>query len=156
MDDSQRLKLQEMVNENNVADKTDLIRKLKHSDQFEKDIQTMLRLKTIYTTPDEVHAECMCECFFLYTNYTDIYNKIRKDEIDVDVLYQFVAILKEIEDGILDQHEASFRVGTILKELYIDSALRKAEKLNENDAEPEMVECEPVSWSEYKMRSKQT
>ena len=38
--------------------------------------------------------------------------------------------LKAIEDGDKDQHEASFTVGKLLKELYKDSALRKADKLN--------------------------
>jgi hypothetical protein len=41
-------------------------------------------------------------------------------------------ILKKIEDGQLDQHEGSFMVGTILKDIYVDSALKKAEKLDAN------------------------
>ena len=59
----------------------------------------------------------------------DIYNKIRKDEIDMTILLKFLDVLKKIEDNELDQHEGSFEVGKLLKELYVDSALRKAEKL---------------------------
>ena len=33
--------------------------------------------------------------------------------------------VKDIEDGRLDQHDASYKVGTVLKEMYIDSALKK-------------------------------
>ena len=40
-------------------------------------------------------------------------------------------MLKEIEDGETDQHEASVKIGKILKELYIDSAM-KNEKNIEN------------------------
>jgi hypothetical protein len=68
----------------------------------------------------------------LFTYYTDIYNKIRKDELDISLFHQFLDVLKEVEDGKLDQHEGSFKVGTILKEIYVDSALKRASK-NDND-----------------------
>jgi hypothetical protein len=60
-------------------------------------------------------------------------------------------VLKNIEDGGVDQHEASFLVGTLLKELYIDSALKKAEKLDkETETEqPKRLENN-ISWKEYK------
>ena len=38
------------------------------------------------------------------------------------MLNNFISCLKEIEDGKVDQNEASVKVGTILKEIYIDSA----------------------------------
>ena len=44
------------------------------------------------------------------------------------MLNKFLNVLKQIEDGKIDQHEGSYMVGTILKEIYIDSALKKAEK----------------------------
>jgi hypothetical protein len=62
---------------------------------------------------------------------------VRKDEIDITILNKFLDVLKQIEDGKLDQHEGSFLVGTILKELYVDSALKKAEKLNANQEQRE-------------------
>jgi hypothetical protein len=45
--------------------------------------------------------------------------------------------LRDIEDGKLDQHEGSFEVGKILKSIYVDSALKRAENL---DAEKETKE----------------
>jgi hypothetical protein len=60
--------------------------------------------------------------------------------------------LQQIEEGQLDQHEGSFLVGTLLKELYIDSALKKAEKLdeaNEAPVEPRKPEVN-ISWRQYK------
>jgi hypothetical protein len=46
-----------------------------------------------------------------------------------------IQILRDIEDGKLDQHEGSFEVGKILKKIYIDSALKRAENLDaEQDA----------------------
>jgi hypothetical protein len=61
-------------------------------------------------------------------------------------------VLKQIEDNELDQHEGSFKVGSLLKELYIDSALKKAEKLNKQADLEEKPQVEPIkiSWKQYK------
>jgi hypothetical protein len=99
--------------------------------------------------------EAASECNFLFTFYTDIYNKLRKDELDLAILIQLLNTLKQIEDGELDQHEASFKVGTILKELYIDSALKKADKLNEENGNVTKIEPKKaeklISWKQFKI-----
>ena len=38
----------------------------------------------------------MTECNFLFTYYTDIYNKIRKDEIDLKILFKAFDVLRDI------------------------------------------------------------
>lgn len=152
MDDKARLQLQKMIKANNVEDQTDLIRELKHSHLLQNDINNLIMLKAKYrNNQDKIHEEGMNECGFLFTYYTDIYNKIRKDEIDLKILNQFLNILRRIEDGEIDQHEGSFIIGTLLKELYVDSALRKAEKLNQD--EPEIIQPREViniSWKDFK------
>jgi hypothetical protein len=69
------------------------------------------------------------------------------------MLNKFLDVLRQIENGELDQHEGSFLVGTILKEMYVDSALKKAEKLdelNEKDkVEPKKAEVN-ISWKQFK------
>ena len=153
MDDSNRLQLQKMIQANNVEDQTKLIRDLKHSFVLKSEINTLLFLKSKYGDDmEKINLEAMMECNFLFTYYTDIYNKIRKDEIDLKILFQFLDVLKRIEEKELDQHEGSFLVGTLLKEMYIDSALKKAEKLNNLDTDDEIKVIEPVkiSWKQYK------
>ena len=153
MDDKARLQLQKMIKANNVEDQTELIRELKHSHLLQNDINNLIMLKAKYrNNQDKIHEEGMNECGFLFTYYTDIYNKIRKDEIDLKILNQFLNILRRIEDGEIDQHEGSFIIGTLLKELYVDSALRKAEKLNQDEQE-EIVqprEVVNISWRDFK------
>ena len=39
------------------------------------------------------------QCNFLFTNYTDIFNKVKKDEIKMETLFEFLNVLKSIEDG---------------------------------------------------------
>ena len=162
MDDKTRLQLQNMIKANNAEDQTDLIRELKHSEIFKKNIATLLNLKKQYANDqDRLHMECMVECSFLFNYYTDLYNKIRKDEIDLEILYQFLDVLKQIEDGLVDQHEGSFMVGTLLKKIYVDSALKKAEKLDKEHAAeaantPVIVREDPVeiSWKQFKRMKK--
>ena len=154
MDDKQRLQLQNMIKVNNVEDQTGLIRDLKHSQILRNEINNMIMIKAKYRGDDEkIAQECMNESNFLFTYYTDIFNKVKKDEIDINLLYKFLDILKKIEDGQLDQHDGSFQVGTILKTIYVDSALKKAEKL---DASNETEKIEPkkanvnISWKQFK------
>ena len=154
MNDKQRLQLQNMIKANNVEDQTELIRNLKHSDILRNEINTMLLIKAKYRNDQEkINLECINECNFLYTYYTDIFNKVKKDEIDVKLLNKFLEVLKQIENGVLSQHEGSFLVGTILKELYVDSALKKAEKLDEENTssivEQKKAEIN-ISWKQYK------
>jgi hypothetical protein len=158
MDEKQRLQLQKMIAANNTEDQTELIRNLKHSTILRNDLNNMVLIKAKYRDePDKIHLECMHECNFLFTYYTDIYNKVRKDEIDIHILHQFLDVLKKIEDGDLDQHEGSFQVGTLLKKLYVDSALKKAEKLDEAnkvDKEESIKPSVQINWRQFKKMSK--
>jgi hypothetical protein len=143
-----------MIATNNVEDTTDLIRKLKHSHILRDDINNLIMLKAKYIDDvDQIHLEGMSECNFLFTYYTDIYNKIRKDEIDLKILFNALDVLRDIEDGKLDQHEGAYQFGLLLKKIYVDSALKKAEKLNSqsDQAEPEYKGPQiEISWSQFK------
>ena len=158
MNPSEKLQLQQMITENNVVDQTELIRTLKHSEILRNDVNTLMLIKSKYSDPEELNLEAMVECNFLFTYYTDIYNKIRKDEIDYAILFQFFDVLKKIEDGHVDQHEASYEVGVLLKKLYVDSALKKANKLNakydkertDNEEQEEYKEVVDINWKTYK------
>ena len=154
MDNNQRLHLQKMIATNNVEDNTGLIRELKHSHILREDVNNLIMLKSKYfDEQDKIHLEGMSECNFLFTYYTDIYNKIRKDEIDLKILFNALDVLRDIEDGKLDQHEGAFEFGNLLKKIYVDSALKKAEKLNAETGEKEPEYKGPqvnVSWSQFK------
>jgi len=158
MDISERLNLQKMISANNVEDMTEDIRRKKHSELIKTDLKTLLFLKKKYVNiqrenPSEFEDMCIKECNFLFNNYTDIFNKVKKDEIDLQLFNRFLNILKDIEDGHLDQHEGSFKVGTILKDIYIDSALKKSEKLNQDTPDEELsrkVVEKKINWSQWK------
>ena len=155
MDDKQRLQLQNMIKANNVEDQTDFIRNLKHSQIIRNEVNNLIMIKAKYRDDAErITIESMNECNFLFVYYTDIYNKVKKDEIDLSILHKFLDVLQSIERGELDQHEGSFRVGTLLKELYIDSALKKADKLNQDNPEEPTRPALNVSWKQYKQMNR--
>ena len=163
MDDQQRLKLNEMLKANDVEDQTSRIRELKHSRKIKEDVETMQRFKVKYqrlrqTNYNQYDQMMTNQCNFLFTNYTDIFNKLRKDELDLTILAKFISVLERIEDGEIDQHEGSYLVGKLLKELYIDSALKKSEALDEKNAkldkqkEAEIIKPKhKISWKEFKI-----
>ena len=61
-------------------------------------------------------------------------------------------VLKLIEDGQIDQQDGSVRVGRLLKELYLDSAVKRADALDkEREGENEPVnDGKSISWSKFK------
>jgi len=63
-----------------------------------------------------------------------------------------LSVLKMIEDGKVDQHEGSVMFGKVLKELYVDSAIKHGENLDkqyETEKVPQ-VEGKKISWNQYK------
>ena len=142
MDDNQRLKLQDLIKENNVQDNTDNIRTLKHSKLIRDDVDKIIIIINNTRSDDfnTLDNACLPHCSFLFTNYTNIYNKLLKKQIDLDTLNRFLNCLKSIEDGVQTQHEASYEIGTLLKALYIDTKIYD---------EPKMREGGNLTWEAY-------
>ena len=155
-----RLQLQKMIDANNVVDCTQEIRDKKHSHPIQEDVTRLVELKRKYSrlsqsNPDQFDKMCVSQCNFLFTNYTDIFNKIKKDEMNLDILAQLLYVLRNIEDGKLDQHTGAYEVGKLLKEMYIDSALMKSEHLDAKYAKSgasatSKPKPKKISWKEYK------
>jgi hypothetical protein len=163
MNSLDRLNLKKLIDGTEAEDNTEYIRKMKHSKLIRDDIRkmdTFHNARLPETSNDEFRDMCQRECTFLYNNYTDIFNKMLKREIDLTIMTKLLIVLKLIEDEKMDQHEASVRVGTLLKELYVDSALKRAENLDKEyadaAAEKAAIRKDPIqiSWKEYKYVSR--
>lgn len=155
MDDKSRLQLQKMVKEYGAEETTDKIRKLRHSKKIHHDVGLMLKLKEKYKRLKKEQRRTIIQnqCMFLWQNYTNIFNKLFEDYLDLEILYKFINLLSEIEEGKTDQHEASAKVGQILKEIYIDSALREnksKESKRKKKVEKPKKTGKNISWSQYK------
>ena len=114
MNPDEVLKLNDMIKEGDCVDNTDMIRQLKHSSLITQNLNALLRIKKKYKDEHdildlkELDEECLKECRFLFDNYTSIYNKLLRDQIDLKVFYKFLYYLKKIEDGELTFYQASY------------------------------------------------
>lgn len=168
MNEQERLSLKKLMAENNHQETTELIRKTKHSNKIREDVLLLNQIKAKYTrlaktNPKEYDMMCKSKCSFLYDNYTDLFNKVKKSEVDLNLLGQFLSILKDIEEGKLDESDGSYKVGSILKKIYIDSAIQKNEnaekdkKGKKKQKKPEFAKEKKISWAEFKaMKETQT
>ena len=157
MDNIDRLNLSKMIKEGDVEETTNKIRELKHSTKIHEDVVKLTELKAKYSRLEKTNKTqfddmCVSKCSFLFNNYTEIFNKVKKDTIDLNMLTKFLNILKSIEDGHLNQHEASFEVGKILKEIYVDSAIKSAER-NDKKEGNKFRKHKNISWDEYKQKN---
>ena len=152
MDDKHRLNLKKLISEYNPVETTEKIRELKHSDKIRHDISVYIILKKKYSRlsfEQQVNI-FQNQCNFLYTNYTNIFNKLVKNELNLTILNQFLTILNYIEIGKINQHEGSAMIGQILKELYIDSALKKNKKRDKHKKIEKTRKAKNITWAEYK------
>jgi len=121
MNEREKLNLKQMIDEHNVKDQTELIREKKHSGLIRSDVEKISNLREKYNPQldednSEFYDKCLEEAQFLFLNYMDIFNKVKKGEINIDILNKFLSVLEKIENGDADQHEASYEVGKYLKE----------------------------------------
>jgi hypothetical protein len=158
-----RINLKKLVDEMQSDDNTAQIRELKHSGKIWKDIKKMEKVEMENmvlknSDPEKFVDLCRNECSFLFTHYTDIFNKLLKNEIDMTIMVKLLVVLRKIEEGKVDQHEGSLLVGKILKEMYIDSAIRRGENLDkqhDTTTEKEVPkEGIAISWKQYKSLQK--
>ena len=161
MNHTERLNLQKMISDNDVKDYTLEIREKKHSRLLRQDINAMIELKAKFgrLKSQQFDSIIMSKCSFLYNNYTDIFNKLKNNELDVPILLKFVSILESIENGKHDQHSGSYEVGKILKTLYLDSALKQKNMQDLSDKKKRRKQRKQkkptntnvnLTWAEYK------
>lgn len=160
MNNSERLQLNKIIQNNDVEDMTSEIRKKRHSDKIKQDVLKIIELKKKYsrlanTNKEQFYTILEHQCSFLFNNYTDIFNRIKKDELDLSILNEFLKVLKDIEDNKIDQHEGSYKVGQLLKQIYVDSAIRHSEKIDKKYSKKDKDKKKPIniSWKNYKAKN---
>ena len=135
--ESMRQHLDSLIRDENIEQTTERIRELQHSSKIRGDLERLLALKRQHAraTPEMFRKMELARCPFMHEHYTDVLFKVIKNEVDIKLVFRFVDILAAIEEGKLNQHEASFQVGTILKKIYIDSVLKRDELRKQEEAE---------------------
>tara|TARA_Y100000817_G_C16808436_1_gene523102 strand:- start:730 stop:1200 length:471 start_codon:yes stop_codon:yes gene_type:complete len=147
MNSTEKLNLDRLLEEYKPEETSKLIQKLKHSQLILKDVVRMeifhkkfSRLKGTKTYQRRAEKTCS----FIYKNYNNIFQRLLKQQLDYSILKKFLFVLKQIEDGKVDQHEGSRQVGVLLKNLFIDSVL-KQKKSEKSPKKPKYN----ISWSDW-------
>jgi len=91
-------------------------------------------------------------CVFV-SNFINIFNRLLKNELDLNILFNMIQILEKIENGEIDQHDGSYMVGEILKKMYVDSALKKEQKRKKKKVKKKPVQNKKLSWKDFKNSS---
>ena len=151
MNDDIKSKLEEFSSKEDVPQTTTKIRKLKHSKFIKQDLQHYYSLKHRYSRISKKQFKQMAakQCQFIYKNYTNLFNRLVNDELERAILGRFIDALEKIENGDLNQHEASYQIGLLLKKIYVDQALR-AEKDREVKKTKKGKRPVKITWEEYK------
>lgn len=155
LSDNDKFQLQQMIDKNNVEDQTTKIRELKHSGQLRESITELLQFKKDYASllqTNKLQFENMVlqKNRFLFQHYFQLYNTILKDTINTSILFKLVDVLSDIESGKYDQHEGSYVIGKLLKEIYIDTVLKETTRLDSLSEKIPFVEPKKIRWSEYR------
>ncbi len=134
MNQEHRDKLKEILKDNDEAvDNTSIIREQQYSDKIQLDIEKLIIFKNknkelLIKNKEDYDFKLRNECSFISSTYPEMFNKLKDDSMDMKLMFKFINIYREIETGKIDQHEASFKVGTILKEMYVDTAINNEPK----------------------------
>lgn len=164
MNVDERLNLKKMLSQSQeYVDHTEEIRRLKHSGLLldsMRDIEKLKRANATLRIEDSVAFNELCKSTapLMFSLYTDLFNKLVKDELNLVIMIKLIRILELIEQGHVDQNEGSVMVGKILKELYVDSAVRMGDnidKLHEDADAAKYVAKEPrepakqITWKQW-------
>lgn len=163
MNAEERLNLKKMLAQSNeYVDHTEDIRRVKHSGLLLDSLRDIEKLKRanrelMKDLPEEFADMCKTTAPLMYNLYTDLFNKLVKDELNLAILIKLIRVLEMIEQEQIDQNEGSVMVGKILKDLYVDSAVRGANNLDKareaEKSENVRESREPaktISWRQWK------
>jgi hypothetical protein len=148
MNEEQRIQLGELMKANNTVDNTQQIRDLRHSKKIRKCAEQIETIRIENPTADVKTMDSLCigPANFLFRNYTVIYNKLIRGQIDLNIFYLFLDKLRDIENGKLSQQDAAYDIGMLLRNMYIDPRLKEMEERKE----PEYKKGKDISWSDFK------
>ena len=95
------LNLKRLLRDSDAQDNTEYIRRVKHSEKIRDDIRTLDRMKNtemqLYQDDREKFTELSkTKCHFLFSNYTDIFNRVKKDELNLNILGELLNVLEKI------------------------------------------------------------
>lgn len=152
MNGEQRIALDKLIKQYDCEDTTNLVRSLKHSVKIRQCINDLVKLKTETPSHEEFKQKSRQVASFLYDNYTKIFNWFVDGQLNLEIMDKFLVMLSRIENGELDQHEASYNIGMLLKDIYIDNRINISDLEEEDEKDKYTQPTHDISWKEYKTK----
>lgn len=153
--------LEKLLSNVQPVDNSNMIQNKKHSSIIREEIEKLLQIKkeNKNLSPKELDEKCSSSCFFLFKNYTQIYNLFVKKNLDYSIFDELLKNLEKIENGEISQHDASVKVGQLLKSIYIDNVVKEKnendlqyEKDKEETKKQQLNTIKDISWKEFKAK----
>lgn len=157
--------LEKLLSNVKPIDNSNLIQNKKHSTIIREEIQKLLKIKkeNTHLNPKDLDEKCNKECFFLFKNYTQIYNLFIKKNLELNIFEELLKNLEKIENGEINQHDASIKVGQLLKSIYIDNVMKEKndddanyELQKKRDQEEQIKNIKDISWKQFKKTNNET
>ena len=153
MDNNRKRELERLIQENDTKDQTQSIKERKHSSKLRDQVLTLyaIKYKQQHKSMEAMQEMIKRECEFLYTDYRELYEILTTKHMDLGMMLKMLELLGNIENSKMTQHESSFALGQMLKEMYIDPKInQRVEELDDNN---EVIDVEPIelSWKHYKI-----
>ena len=160
----EQAKIQELVtNQTDYVDNTNDIRERKASEHLLVEIRNFeaFEKKNLQLKKDnfvEYVDKCKEICPYLNVHFNGIFNYLLKENVNYDIMAQFLYVLKMIEDGKMTQQDGSGAIGKILGQIYLDPAVQTKSAISSpSNEDSESVKAQPaleIGWKSYKKTKK--
>jgi hypothetical protein len=101
------------------------------------------------SSPEDYLRVFQKECKYIYTKFPDVFDRVVKNDMNLDVFEKIVMILKMIEDGKVNQSEASALVGKLSQRLFFQTSATQSATTQPVATVQEEVNT-GMSWKEFK------
>ena len=123
--------LNDIIKEHNIENKTDYVVNNKKASIIRKEFNSLVKIKNIHghnkLNLSKVQAP------YMYKNYKSIFDKIIKEDFNIELFKDLIDILEKIENKKIDLHEGSFLFGKKLKSIFVDNYIYKDFSNNYNE-----------------------
>ena len=113
--------LDDIIKEHKIEDNTSYVVNNKKASIIRKEFYALLKIKQVHG--HEKMNLSKIQAPYLYKNYKAIFDKIIKEDFNVELFKDLIDILEKIENKRIDLNEGSFIFGKKLKNIFVDKCI---------------------------------
>tara|TARA_Y100000768_G_C23793726_1_gene593822 strand:- start:174 stop:674 length:501 start_codon:yes stop_codon:yes gene_type:complete len=113
--------LDDIIKEHKIEDNTSYVVNNKKASIIRKEFYALLKIKQVHGHEKKNLSKIQAP--YLYKNYKAIFDKIIKEDFNVELFKDLIDILEKIENKRIDLNEGSFIFGKKLKNIFVDKCI---------------------------------